>query len=187
MAAKVPAQGIQAYMDAQVAQLTPPNALWRIKQWFSTGPGVWIIIALIIIGLVAPGFGSAIKTFIYAAVAFVALPSAVFVVVLAIGPRDPGYWRRYSIAQLLARHPHLYGEVSWAPLAIRIHGRDSAVGPEPEAEFEAAVLEWRGKTYGLVLFQVLGHKAEPMSEVIQVCGADGMPVQFGEAYAVPAT
>lgn len=181
MPAKVPREGIQAYMGHQVATLTPPNAIWRTKQWFSTGPGAWLVIAAIVIALVGPMFGGTAKSLVNAAVSIAALPVLAVVLVLAIGPAPPGFWNRYSVSQLQQRYPLIDDVIRQSLLAIR---RD-----DPEAEFEIAVLEWRGKCYGAILFQVFGRSwIDAVGDaVVQVYSSDISPVEFGAAYAVPAS
>ncbi len=177
MATNVPAEGIQAYMDDQARQLTPSNASWKIKQWFTAGSGVWLIMAAIVIALLGPMAGSGVRSLIDMTIKVGIVPLFVVIIVLAVTARPPGIWRRYPLHCLHSRYPHMREVVR----AVR--------HLDPDAEFEVAVLEWRGSAYGMVLFQVFGQRvgSDQTELVVQVYSPDSVPVEFGGAYAVPAT
>ncbi len=174
----VPKQGIQAYMDAQALALTPANLSWKIWQWFTTGPGSFLIIGAIIIGVTAPSFGPLASDLSQRAVMLIPIVLVV-ALVLKFSQRPPGRWRRYSIFVVGERYPELGVRVD--PYVCNIRKDD------PGAEFEFAILECKKMPMGAVLFKVSGKSLSSEGEqVVQIFTEKCTPLVFGEGYALPA-
>lgn len=180
MVTHIPSQGIESYMNAQARNLTPPNRVWLIRNWFTNGRGLWpLIIAAFIIGL-GPEVLPANLLWVPHYLSALLLPAVVIYFTFTVIGRAPGTWNRYPVFQCIQKHPTMTSAL--------LHEISTIRQVEQDAEFEIAVLEQRSEYFGAVLFQVLGKTALNASSAdskvgvpVRVFSQQQNTIQFGEA------
>jgi hypothetical protein len=156
MATNLPDQNISSFMAQVAREQTPSNWIWRVGEWFRSGPGMWLFIAAIIVALVGPVvLPKMLGGIIESAVGLTIVPVLVGVFVVMFGQRPPGYWRRYSLFKCMGRYPEL-GKKAYAYV--------KNLGTQAPFDYEIAVLEQNGTFFCAVLFQVMPRVVPRVSE-----------------------